>query len=246
VANNQLGSTVVLITGGGSGIGLASARLFLDAGATVAISSRNPNKLEQAAKLLNGGSRLAWYAADATDDKQVLAMVSRVMADHGRINMLVNNAGANIKERAFRQLNPERWRYLIGANLDSAYNCIHAVLPQMLQRKDGLIVNISSIAGKRASPLGGPAYAAAKFGMAALGICLGAEERESGIRVSNLYPGEVDTSILQQRPNPVTDEHRQRILKPEHVAAAVLFVATLPPGVCVPELVITPSAQIYI
>jgi NADP-dependent 3-hydroxy acid dehydrogenase YdfG len=75
---------------------------------------------------------------------------------------------------------------------------------------------------------------------------LGAEERESGIRVSNIYPGEVDTPILQQRPNPVTDEHRQRILKPEHVAAAVIFVATLPPGVTVPELVITPSAQIYI
>jgi NADP-dependent 3-hydroxy acid dehydrogenase YdfG len=235
----------VLITGGGSGIGLASARLFLEAGATVAITGRNRTKLEQAAKLLNGGSRLAWYAADATDDKQVVGVVSRVMADHGRINVLVNNAGANIKERTIRQLNPERWRYLIGANLDSAYNCIGAVLPQMLQNKDGLIVNISSTAGKRANPLSGPAYAAAKAGMAALGICLGAEERASGIRVSNIYPGEVDTPILEHRPNPVTDEHRQTILKPEHVAAAVFFVATLPPGVSVPELVITPSAHMY-
>jgi NADP-dependent 3-hydroxy acid dehydrogenase YdfG len=143
-------------------------------------------------------------------------------------------------------LNPERWRYLVAANLDSAYYCVHAVLPQMVQRKDGLIINVSSVSGKRAGPLGGAAYAAAKFGMAALGICLAAEEKDSNIRVCNIYPGEVDTPILKDRPTPVTEEHRQRILRPEDVAAAVLFVATLPPSVSVPELVIKPTSQLYV
>jgi NADP-dependent 3-hydroxy acid dehydrogenase YdfG len=102
------------------------------------------------------------------------------------------------------------------------------------------------VAGKRANPLGGAAYAAAKFGMSALGICLAAEEKDSGIRVSNVYPGEVDTPILEHRPTPVTEDHRQRILQPEDVAQAVLFVAKLPPRVSVPELVIKPTSQLYI
>ena len=105
---------------------------------------------------------------------------------------------------------------------------------------------ICLIAGKRATPLGGAAYAASKFGMRALGICLAAEEKDSGIRVSNIYPGEVDTPILENRPTPVSEAQRQIILQPEDVAQAVVFVATLPPRVSVPELVIKPTAQQYI
>jgi NADP-dependent 3-hydroxy acid dehydrogenase YdfG len=143
-------------------------------------------------------------------------------------------------------LTPEKWREMIGANLDGAFYCTHYALPQMLARRDGVIVNVSSVAGKRAGPLGGAAYAASKFGMAALGICLAAEEKDSGVRVSNIYPGEVDTPILEHRPQPVTDEHRAKILRAEDVAQAVLFVAALPPHVSVPELVIKPTAQVYV
>jgi NADP-dependent 3-hydroxy acid dehydrogenase YdfG len=116
----------------------------------------------------------------------------------------------------------------------------------MLERHDGVIIFISSIAGKRASPLGGTAYSASKFGMSSLGLCLAAEEKDSGIRVSVIYPGEVDTPILESRPNPVTPEHRAQMLQPEDVAAAVLLVATLPPRASVPELVIKPTTQLYV
>jgi len=116
---------------------------------------------------------------------------SRSLRSWARSHILVNNAGTNLKERTFRELTPEAWDRLIRTNLDGAFYCIHAVLPAMLRRKDGLIVNVVSIAGKRASPLGGVAYAASKFGMAALGIGLAAEEKDSGIRVCNIYPGEV-------------------------------------------------------
>lgn len=243
---SRLESKTALVTGGGSGIGLAVARLFLGEGARVAISGRDDRKLQDAARTLNAGDRLVTHAADVADPDQVARLVADVTRRLGRIDVLVNNAGTNLKERAFRELTPESWQRLIRTNLDGAFYCIHAVLPQMLQRKDGLIVNVSSVAGKRAGPLGGAAYVASKFGMTGLGLCLAAEEKDSGVRVSNVYPGEVNTPILEVRPQPVTAEQRRSILQPEDVAAAVLFVATLPPHVSVPELVIKPTAQVYV
>ena len=235
-----------LVTGGGSGIGLAVARLFLQEGARVAITGRDEAKLRRAADELGGGDRVLFRACDVSEPAQVAAVVAQVTERWGGVDVLVNNAGTNIKDRTIRQLTPEKWQYMVRANLDGAFYCVHAVLPQMLERKDGVIVNVSSVAGKRAGPLGGAAYAAAKFGMSALGICLAAEEKDSGVRVSNVYPGEVDTPILEVRPTPVSAEQRAKILKPEDVAAAVLFVAALPPHVSVPELVIKPTAQVYI
>jgi len=157
----------------------------------------------------------------------------------------VNNAGTNIKDRTFRELTPESWDAMIRANLDGAFYCTKAVLQQMLDRKDGIIVNVVSVAGKRANPLGGAAYVAAKFGMGGLGLVLSNEEKDSGIRVSNIYPGEIDTPILAARPKPVSEEQRATILKAEDVAEAILFVASLPARVSVPELVIKPSVQMY-
>jgi NAD(P)-dependent dehydrogenase (short-subunit alcohol dehydrogenase family) len=241
-----LNGKTALVTGGGSGIGLAVARSFLREGARVLIAGRSEDKLARAAEGLKAGERLLYHAADVADPEQVRRLVEEATRRLGRIDILVNNAGLNIKDRTIRQLTPEKWQLLVRANLDGAFYCTHYVLPQMLQRRDGVIVNVSSIAGKRAGPLGGAAYAASKFGMTALGICLAAEEKDSGVRVSNVYPGEVDTPILEERPQPVTEEHRQKILKPEDVAAAVLFVASLPPHVSVPELVIKPTTQVYV
>jgi NADP-dependent 3-hydroxy acid dehydrogenase YdfG len=243
---SRLTAKIALVTGGGSGIGLAVAAAFLKEGASVAITGRDPDKLQRAAAQLNGGSRVLCHAADVSDPAQVQALAQHVTKHFGRVDILVNNAGLNIKKRAFRELTVESWQQLVRANLDGAFYCIQAVFPQMLERHDGVIVNVSSVAGKRAGPLGGAGYAAAKFGMSALGICLAAEEKDSGIRVSNVYPGEVDTPILENRPQPVTEAQRRLILQPEDVAAAVLFVATLPPRVSVPELVIKPTSQVYI
>jgi NADP-dependent 3-hydroxy acid dehydrogenase YdfG len=242
----RLVGKVCLVTGGGSGIGLAVARTFLDEGARVAIASRDEAKLRHAALTLAGGDCLTFYAMDVSAPDQVEAAVEQINERWGPVEILVNNAGLNLRARSVRELTPQSWQLLLRANLDGAFYCIHAVLPAMLQRRDGVIINISSIAGKRPGPLGGAAYAASKFGMRALGLCLAAEEKDSGIRVSNIYPGEVDTPILEVRPQPVSDEQRQRILRAKDVADAVLYVATLPPRVSVPELVIKPTAQLYI
>jgi NADP-dependent 3-hydroxy acid dehydrogenase YdfG len=243
---NQLSGKTALITGGGSGIGLAVAKLFLQEGAKVTITGRTEAKLQEAATSLQGGERLSYEVADIAEPKQVQTLVKRVADKFGPVDILVNNAGQNLKLRTFRELTPDTWQQLLRANLDGAFYCIHAVLPDMLKRRNGIIININSIAGKRASPLGGTAYAASKFGMTALGLCLAAEEKDSGIRVSNIYPGEVDTPILELRPQPVTDEQRSKILRSEDVAKAVLFVAGLPAHVSVPELVIKPTSQMYI
>ncbi len=239
----KLTGKIALVTGGGSGIGAASAKALLDEGATVAIAGRDQKKLDAVAKELGAVLPLA---CDVADQKQVAALVKQVTEKLGPIDILVNNAGTNLKERTFRELTPENWDRLIRTNLDGAFYAIHAVFPGMLARKNGVIINIVSIAGKRASPLGGIAYAASKFGQAALGIGLAAEEKDSGIRVCNIYPGEVDTPILVFRPQPLSEDHRAKILKPEDVAEAVRFVATLPPHVTVPELVIKPTAQAYV
>src|SRR5262245_31456362 len=243
---SKLTGKTALVTGGGSGIGLAVARAFLKEGARVAVTGRDGKKLREAAAGLEGGDRVMAHAADVSEPGQVQALVRAVTERFGRIDILVNNAGTNLKERSFRELTPETWRLLVGANLDGAFYCARAVLPQMRERKDGLIVNVNSVAGKRASPLGGPAYSAAKFGLHALALCLAAEEKPNGVRVSSIYPGEVNTPILDVRPEPVDEDKRRRILQPEDVAAAVLFVATLPPHVIVPELVITPAVQAYL
>jgi NADP-dependent 3-hydroxy acid dehydrogenase YdfG len=243
---SKLQSKTALVTGGGSGIGLAVVRLLLQEGARVAVAGRDEKKLREATRGLNAGDRLLCHAADVTDPDQVRGLVGAVNERFGPVDVLVNNAGTNLKERKFRELTPEAWDRLIRTNLDGAFYCVHAVLPQMLGRKDGVIVNISSIAGKRAGPLGGAAYVASKFGMTGMGLCLAAEEKDSGIRVSNIYPGEVNTPILEVRPQAVTEEQRRTILQPEDVAAAVLFVATLPPHVSVPELIIKPTAQLYV
>ena len=241
----NLAGKVAVVTGGGSGVGKAVAASFLKAGAKVVVAGRDAAKLDATVKELGGGPNLFAVPTDVTDPAACQNLITAATRKFGRVNILVNNAGMNLKARTIRDLTPDAWDRMIRTNLDGAFYCTKAVLSQMLAVKDGVVVNVVSIAGLRANPLGGAAYVAAKHGMGAFGYVLANEERESGIRVSNVYPGEIDTPILEHRPKPVSDEQRAVILKPEDVAEAVLFVAALPPHVSVPELVIKPTAHPY-
>jgi len=240
-----LSGKVAVVTGGGSGVGKAVAQLFLSKGAKVLIAGRDLEKLKAAEIELGAGANLTHFQTDVSKADQCEKLIQFATSQFGQVDILVNNAGTNIKARTFRELTPESWDMMIGANLDGAFYCTKAVFPQMLDRKDGVIVNVVSVAGKRSNPLGGAAYVAAKYAMGALGTVIANEEKDSGIRISNIYPGEIDTPILVARPSPITESHRASILKPEDVAEAVLFVATLPPRVSVPELIIKPTVQQY-
>jgi NAD(P)-dependent dehydrogenase (short-subunit alcohol dehydrogenase family) len=242
----RLINKTALVTGGATGIGLGIARALADEGCRVAISGRREEKLREAAAAYAGQPRLEICQADVADRASVERLFGWARKTLGRIDLLVNAAGVNVAKRSMAELSPQDWDLLMTVNATGAYNCIRAVLPEMRERRDGLIINISSIAGKRAGLLGGVAYNASKFAMSALGTTVALEEGQHGIRVTNVYPGEVDTPILENRPVPVTPEQRAKILQPEDLGAAVLMIACLPPRAHVPELIIKPTTQSYV
>lgn len=233
-----------LITGGGSGIGAAIAEAFVGAGAQVVITGRTEEKLAQVAHRL--GSACMARVCNGADGTAVDRTVAGTLEHfRGHLDILVNNAGLNLKQRTVRELSPLQWCQVMEANVNGAFYFIKAVLGAMSAQKDGLIINITSVAGKRVARLSGTAYSASKFAMQALSLSVGLEEKEHGIRCTAIVPGEVDTPILLQRPEPVSAERRKQILQPEDVAAAALFVATLPSRVNIPELIITPTSQAW-
>ncbi|MFO0822730.1 MAG: SDR family NAD(P)-dependent oxidoreductase [Gemmataceae bacterium] len=165
----------------------------------------------------------------------------------GRVDILVNNAGTNIKERTLRELTTETWDMMIGANLNGAFYCTKAVLPQMLGRKDGIIVNVVSVAGKAGKPTrrgglrGGKSSAWVRHRMVP-----GRKRKTAACGVGNIYPGEIDTPILAAH-DATRFGGTASGLKPEDVAEAVLLCrGACPREVSVPELVIKPTAQLCI
>jgi len=240
-----LSEKAVLVAGGGSGIGEACALAFAQAGCRVAIAGRDEGKLKNVAANGNGSHPIRFRSADVSDREQAFALIDWATRTLGQIDILVNCAGINIVNRTMAKIDPADWDQLLKVNTTGAFNTMYATLPQMRERKDGLIINISSVAGLRANPLGGVAYNASKFAMTALGTSVGVEERNNGIRVTNVYPGEVETPILDKRPVPVSAEHRARILQPEDLAGMILAVAELPSRAHVPDLVIKPTTQDY-
>ncbi|MGH7127957.1 MAG: SDR family oxidoreductase [Planctomycetaceae bacterium] len=232
-----------VITGGGSGIGAACAFALADEGFRVAIAGRRAETLRETAANYRGDGEILTHAVNVADRPSVDALFRWADEQLGRVDVLINSAGVNVPNRSLEELEPDDWDRILAVNATGAYNCIRAVLPQMRRRGDGLILNVSSIAGIRASQLGGPAYSVSKFAMTALGRNVALAEREHGIRVTNILPGEVETPILAQRPEPVTDEHRRRILQPEDIAIAVVMLTRLPPRAHVPDLVIKPTTQ---
>jgi NADP-dependent 3-hydroxy acid dehydrogenase YdfG len=233
-----------LITGAGSGIGQGIARTLDALGLRLALLGRDARKLEQTrAELTSGRETAMVLSCDVADRAAVQSAVEQVLGSLGSIDVLVCNAGTNVRNRSLETLSPSDWDLMIDINLTGPFNLVHHVLPTMRQRQNGLVIQICSISGIRASTLGGAGYSASKFGQSALGICLGREDGKNGIRSTVIYPGEVNTPILDARPVPVGQERRAAILQPEDIAAAVKFLVELHPRARVPELVITPTVD---
>ncbi len=235
----------VVVTGGGSGIGAGIANGLAALGCRVAIGGRRLETLQKVASAAPASLRhpLQTHVLDVADDASIDQFFAWFDQEIGKVDILVNSAGINIVNRTMAAMNPEQWDEVMRVNATGAYRCMLKVLPAMRQRRDGVIINISSVAGKRAFALGGVAYAASKFAMTALGTTVSNEVRDEGVRVTNVYPGEVNTPILDRRPVPVSDEHRAAILQPEDVAAMVIAICQLPPRAHVPEIVVKPTKQ---
>jgi NADP-dependent 3-hydroxy acid dehydrogenase YdfG len=170
------------------------------------------------------------------------AAVQAALDRFGRIDILVNNAGTNVQgDRSLTAIGRDEFRRVVEVNLDAPYAFTAAVLPTMRQQKRGTIINIVSGAGLMPSAMTGAAYSSSKFGLRALTGNINVEERKNGIRACAIFPGEVDTEILQTRPVQLTPEEKAKILKAEDIAAAVLFAVTMPHRATVEEINIRPT-----
>ena len=241
-----LAGKVVAITGGGTGIGAGIAKGLAEAGCKVTVGGRRAEPLEAFAASVSAEHPVRAHVIDVADSAGVDAFFDDVRSNVGEVDILINSAGINIPKRTMAAMDPDDWHKVMEINATGAYRCIHQVLPAMRERRDGLIVNISSVAGKRAISLGGIAYCASKFAMTALGTAISNEVRDEGVRITNVYPGEVNTPILENRPTPVSQEHKDSILQPEDIASVVVTICHLPPRANVPEVVIKPTTQEWV
>jgi len=233
-----------VVVGGGTGMGEAIALELANEGAKVIVAGRRQQKLDDVAS--RGGENISTHYVDVSDRNSVESLFDWTSKQFDQLNLLINCAGTNVPKRSMSELAPADWDKLMAINATGAYNCMHYGLKLMRPHKSGLVINISSTSGKRAAPLGGVAYNASKFAMAALGTSATEDERENGIRVTTIFPGEVDTPILDDRPVPPSAEHRSKILKPIDIANITIAIAKLPTIAHVPELVIKPIGQSFI
>ena len=233
-----------LVVGGGTGMGEAIALGLAAESATVAVAGRRQEKLDAVTAQAEG---ILTHTVDVGDRPSVQALFDWAAETFGgRLDLLVNCAGVNVPKRSMSELSPEDWDKVLNINATGAFNCMHYGLPLMRPHKNGLVINISSTSGKRAAPLGGVSYNASKFAMAALGTSASEDERENGIRVTTIFPGEVNTPILDDRPVPPSAEHRAKILTAKDIGDITVAIAKLPSLAHVPELVIKPIGQSFI
>ena len=240
---SDLAGKVVAVTGGGTGIGAGIAKALAEEGCKVTIGGRRIEPLNELASAIPSEHSVRAHVVDVSDDDSVTAFFKDVRDNVGEVDILVNSAGINIQKRTMAEMVPEDWHRVMEINGSGAYRCMYQVLPEMRKRRDGIVINISSVAGKRALTLGGIAYCASKFAMTALGTAVSNELRDEGVRITNVYPGEVNTPILENRPVPVTQEHKDSILQPEDLASVIVSICKLPPRANVPEIVIKPTKQ---
>ena len=228
-----------LITGASSGIGKATALAFAKAGINLALVGRSQTKLTAVAQAAQAaGVTAKTYEIDLSELDRVSAKIAMIAAESDNLDILVNNAGmaytGSIADTPLAD-----WQQVIGLNLTSVFQCVHGILPHMRQQQSGIIVNVSSIAGKQVFPNWG-IYSVSKFGLMALTQAIAEEERANGIRVTAICPGSVNTPLWDTA-TVQADFDRSAMLTPEMVAEGILYAVLAPAGAVVAELTIMPS-----
>lgn len=230
-----------VVTGAGSGVGQSTALKLAALGWKVALVGRRREALEETIQLAGPlGKSMVAYPCDIGSSDAVQDLGSQVTQELGPVDVLVNAAGTNAPKRALEVLSLEDYHAMMNANLNGAYYCVQAFLPQMRAQGSGTIVNVVSDAGKQASPKAGPAYVMSKFGMAGLTQSINAEERGRGVRATAIFPGDIDTPLLDKRPVVPDAAARARMMKAEDIADCIVFCIQLPPRAIVEELIVRP------
>ncbi len=238
----SLTARTALVTGAGRGIGRAIAVALADAGATVALTARSREQLDEvAATIAGGGGRATVLPADLGDDDAVADLAARARATLGVVDIVVQNAGGAPPHGDFERARLAEWDATLRLNLRAPMLLTQHLLPDLRRSADPALVFIASIAGMSGSA-GAAAYSAAKFGIRGFAQSLFEEVREHGIRVAVISPGFVDTALIP--PNRRTD--RTRMLRPDDVAAAVLFAVQTASTAAVAEIVLRPQRTPYV
>jgi NAD(P)-dependent dehydrogenase (short-subunit alcohol dehydrogenase family) len=238
----RLAGQVAIIVGASSGMGRASALAFAAEGARIAVAARRQGELDTlVAEVMGAGGMAMARSVDVAKRPELDALVQATVERFGRVDVLVNCAGVNTRDRQLARLDQAGWDRIIAINLTGAYHCTQAILPRMREQKRGLIIHVSSISGLWGD-FSGAAYQASKHGLVGLANATMMEERLNGIRVTVVYPGLCDTPILNNRPVPPTREQRDMMMQPEDIAQACVFAASLPPRTYVADLVLMPGA----
>ena len=237
-----LSGKVAWVTWAGSGMGLSGAQHLAAAGATVIMSGRRADVLEREAdSIRKAGGKAEVAALDVSNALSVQGVAQSILARHDKVDILVNSAGLNHPQRFWRNQTVASWDQVIRVNLDGTFYCTHAVLPSMRTRKDGLVINISSWAGKYTLAMAGAAYNGSKHAVVALTETINMEECINGIRACALCPAEVATPILDRRPVPPSPEERARMLQADDLGKTILWIAEQPAHVCINEITISPT-----
>ncbi|MGA9857438.1 MAG: SDR family oxidoreductase [Solirubrobacteraceae bacterium] len=222
---------VFLITGASSGIGAATARAAAQAGFRVAVAARSTDRLTELATSLGGEERALAIRCDVTEWEQQQAMTETVLSRYGRLDVVFANAGFGAK-RGFLSESPEYWRSMVLTNVYGAALTIRATI-EALRESRGHLLLTGSVAGRKALP--GSLYSATKWAVSAMGESARLELNGSGVRVTLIEPGVVDTPFFDNRP--------QTALAPDDIARAVMWAVGQPPEVDVNEILIRPTAQ---
>lgn len=235
----NLKGRIIWVTGASSGIGAAAAKRLSQAGAIVVLSGRRSERLHALSETLPGENRVE--PLDISDQSAVTSVLERILDAFGRLDILIHSAGLNVRARDLKQLSTSDWNTVIDVNLNGAFYCCHAVLPIMQAQQEGLIINISSWAGRFVSRVSGAAYSTAKHGLNAMTESINQQYCADGIRASAICPGEVATEILDARPQPVSAEDRAKMVQPEDLGDLILYVCQTPRHVCLNEITISPT-----
>jgi NAD(P)-dependent dehydrogenase (short-subunit alcohol dehydrogenase family) len=237
-----LDGQVAIMTGGGTGIGRSAALMLAAEGALVVVSGRRKAPIEAvAAEIAVVGGRAAARVCDVARPAEARALAEWTVAQYGRVDVLVNNAGHSSKARNVRWVPQEEWDSVIGVNLTGVYALTQAVLPSMIARGGGTIITVSSLAALKPGLIGGAPYGAAKAGVRNLMGHVHTVLREKGIRATTIMPAEVDTPILDNRPLVPDDRARATMMQAEDVARAIMLCVTLPARTVIEEMVMSPT-----
>ncbi len=237
-----LDGQAALVTGGGSGIGRAAALALAGDGAAVALVGRRLALLEESAGLIKtAGGRALVLAADVADPDAVREAVAETEAVFGRLDILVNNAGANSAARSVQTTSASDIDELTRINVTAPLLLTQAALPGMLERGGGIVITVASYSVVSSGPPAGTAYSAAKSAVASLMKSVNAEYRNRGIRGCTIYPGEVNTEMLDARPLVPGVKDRATMMHADDIAKIILLCARMPVRTLVEEIYVRPT-----